>query len=68
MFEAHCVPFLLQLWGQSVLPGPYSWVQQRVYKKRWSITVLLGPLIWGMWLTQVCSELELKTVSGKEVN
>lgn len=20
MFEAHCVPFLLQLWGQSVLP------------------------------------------------
>lgn len=33
MFEAHCVPFLLQLWGQSVLPGPYSWIQKRVYKK-----------------------------------
>ena len=29
MFEAHCVPFLLQLWGQSVLPG----MQKRVYKK-----------------------------------
>lgn len=33
MFEAHCVPFLLQLWGQSVLPGSYSWMQKRVYKK-----------------------------------
>lgn len=54
MFEAHCVPFMLQLQGQPVLPRSCSWVEKEMYKKQWSIILL----IWGMLLTQACSWME----------